>query len=372
MSKHEKYMDLALSLARSAQGQTAPNPMVGAVVVKDGEIVGMGAHLKAGSPHAEVHALRMAGEKTLGATIYVTLEPCSHHGRTPPCADALIKAGIAEVVVAALDPNPLVAGRGIEKLKAANINVLTGIREKEARQMNEVFNKFITTGKPFVTIKTAMTLDGKVATFTGSSRWITGDEARGEVHQLRHENEAILVGIGTVLEDNPKLTTRLPEGGRNPLRIVLDSSLRVPLEAEVVNVQEAKTWIYTTERADMQKIELLQAKGVRVIILTGQPSVNIEEMLAHLGQEGVSSLLVEGGSEVNGSFLQAKAADKMITYIAPKIVGGRNAPSPFGGQGVEQMNEAVPLLYREIKQVGQDFCIIGYPDWGERDVYRNH
>lgn len=370
MTKHEKFMDLALSLARSVQGQTEPNPLVGAVIVKNGEVVGMGAHLKAGSPHAEIHALRMAGDKAKGATIYVTLEPCSHYGRTPPCADALIEAGVAEVIVATLDPNPLVAGKGIEKLKAANINVLTGIREEEARQMNEVFNKFITTGKPFVTIKTAMTLDGKVATATGSSRWITGAAAREEVHQLRHINHAILVGAGTVFKDNPKLTTRLPDGGRNPIRIVVDSSLRIDLNAEVVTDNEAETWIYTTQRADQQKLSLLESKGVRVILLSGQAAVDIDEMLNHMGEQGISSLLVEGGGEINGSFLQAKAVDKVITYIAPKMVGGRSAPSPFGGQGVEQMNEAIPLLSSTIKKVGEDFCIIGYPDWGEQNVHR--
>lgn len=365
MEHHEYYMDLALSLAQSAQGQTAPNPMVGAVLVKDGEIVGMGAHLKAGEPHAEVHALRMAGEKANGATLYVTLEPCSHHGRTPPCAEAVVQAGIAQVVIAALDPNPLVAGRGMRRLQEAGIDVLFGLKEKDSVRLNEVFNKYITTGLPFVTVKTANTIDGKVATETGSSRWITGVEAREAVHQLRHQHQAILVGINTVIQDNPQLTTRLPQGGKNPVRIIVDSKLRIPLDAYVVIDGQAPTWIYTTQEADLHKKEELEEKGVKVFPVSPGPHVDIPSLLAHLGGEQITSVLVEGGSQINGSFLSNRSIDKLITFIAPKVVGGSHAPTSFGGEGVQRMEDAIELENVQLKQIGQDILIEGYPKWGE-------
>lgn len=365
MNCHEYFMDLALQWAKSAIGQTEPNPAVGAIIVKDGEIVGMGAHLKAGGPHAEVHALAMAGEKARGATMYVTLEPCSHYGRTPPCADAVIRAGISKAVIATLDPNPLVAGRGAKRLEEAGIEVLIGVREAEARQLNEVFNKFITSRKPFVTVKTANTLDGKVATETGSSRWITGEEARHYVHQLRHRNQAILVGVGTVIADNPQLTTRLPEGGRNPIRIILDSRLRIPLDARVLTDGQAPTWIYTTEEADPEKRERLAAMGIPVIPLSSGPQVDVSDVLAHLGEQQISSVLVEGGSQVNGSFLRAREIDKIITFIAPKLVGGQHAPTSFGGQGIDRMDQAILLSRMTVRRLGQDLCIEGYPEWGD-------
>jgi len=363
------YMDLALQWASAIEGQTQPNPKVGAVVVKDGEIVGIGTHLKAGGPHAEVHALAMAGDKAKGATAYVTLEPCSHYGRTPPCAEALIKAEVANVVIATLDPNPLVAGRGAAMLRDAGIEVVTGVCEEQSNLMNEVFNKFITTGKPFVTIKTAMTLDGKIATETGSSRWITGEAARHEVHRMRHSNQAILVGVETVRKDDPQLTTRLPQGGNNPLRIILDSTLRIPLDARVVTDSEAETWIYTTTAADQtEKILALEKRGVRVIPLPvedGEHGVPIHKLLTHLGSQKISSLLVEGGARVNASFLKEMAVDKIVSYIAPKLVGGERAPTPIGGFGVQEMDQAVHLTRMTYRQVGEDLCIEGYPKWRE-------
>jgi len=363
------YMDLALQWASAIEGQTQPNPKVGAVVVKDGEIVGIGTHLKAGGPHAEVHALAMAGDKAKGATAYVTLEPCSHYGRTPPCAEALIKAEVAKVVIATLDPNPLVAGRGAAMLRDAGIEVVTGVCEEQSNLMNEVFNKFITTGKPFVTIKTAMTLDGKIATETGSSRWITGEAARHEVHRMRHSNQAILVGVETVRKDDPQLTTRLPQGGNNPLRIILDSTLRIPLDAKVVTDSEAETWIYTTTAADQtEKILALEKRGVRVIPLPvedGEHGVPIHKLLTHLGSQKISSLLVEGGAQVNASFLKEMAVDKIVSYIAPKLVGGERAPTPIGGFGVQEMDQAVHLTRMTYRQVGEDLCIEGYPKWRE-------
>ncbi|RKD24379.1 riboflavin biosynthesis protein RibD [Ammoniphilus oxalaticus] len=367
MDQHEYYMQKALQWADSPGGQTEPNPKVGALLVKEHEIIGIGAHLKAGGPHAEVHALRMAGERANGATLYVTLEPCSHVGRTSPCAEAVIQAGIKKVVIATLDPNPLVAGRGVKMLKQAGIEVISGICEQQSLQMNEIFNKYITTGKPFVTVKTASTLDGKVATQTGSSRWISGPRSRLEVHRMRHESRAILVGVGTVLQDNPELTTRLPEGGRNPIRVILDSRLRTPLDCKLVTDGQAPTWIYTTTQAPKEKMELLQAHGIDVFPVSSGPSVDLSKMLKHLAEQGIASLLVEGGSQVNGSFLKAKEIDKIVTFIAPKLVGGEDAPTSFGGEGVMEMGEAVLLKNMKFRQVGDDLRIDGYPIWEEGD-----
>lgn len=365
MDSHEYYMEKALSWAASLGGQTEPNPKVGALLVKDHEIVGIGAHLKAGEPHAEIHALKMAGDRARGATLYVTLEPCSHIGRTPPCAEAVIEAGVKKAVIATLDPNPIVAGRGVEMLKEAGIEVKIGVCQQQAVRMNETFNKFITTGKPFVTIKTASTLDGKVATETGSSRWISGPDSRAEVHRMRHEHQAILVGIGTVLQDDPALTVRLPGGGKNPIRVVLDSTLRIPLHCRLVNDGQAPTWIYTTTEASAEKKEALMARGVSVFTVSDGPKVNIEKMLSHLGERGIASLLVEGGAQINGSFLQAQAVDKIVAFIAPKLVGGASAPTPFGGQGIKLMEDAIRLRDVSYRQVGDDLRVDGYPIWKE-------
>jgi diaminohydroxyphosphoribosylaminopyrimidine deaminase/5-amino-6-(5-phosphoribosylamino)uracil reductase len=357
-------MELALRLAEAARGQTSPNPAVGCVLVKDGRIVGMGSHLKAGEAHAEVQALRMAGEAARGATAYVTLEPCSHHGRTPPCADTLIKHGIESAVVAMLDPNPLVAGRGVARLEEAGIEVLTGVCEAEAKRLNEVFIKYITTRKPFVTVKTAMTLDGKVATYAGSSRWITGEEARLEVHRMRHEHDAILVGVNTVLTDDPQLTTRLALGGKNPIRVIVDTTLRIRLDAKVLTDGEAPTWIFTTERADPLKWERLEEMGVRVFSTGNEAQVDIDRLLTLLGAQEIASLLVEGGSQINSAFLHAQAIDKVVSYVAPKLVAGQGAPTPFGGLGIQEMNDAVSLVDVSFEKIGDDIKITGYPVWG--------
>jgi len=362
--EHREYMELALRLAEAARGQTSPNPAVGCVLVKDGRIVGMGSHLKAGEAHAEVQALRMAGEAARGATAYVTLEPCSHHGRTPPCADTLIKHGIESAVVAMLDPNPLVAGRGVARLEEAGIEVLTGVCEAEAKRLNEVFIKYITTRKPFVTVKTAMTLDGKVATYAGSSRWITGEEARLEVHRMRHEHDAILVGVNTVLTDDPQLTTRLALGGKNPIRVIVDTTLRIRLDAKVLTDGEAPTWIFTTERADPLKWERLEEMGVRVFSTGNEAQVDIDRLLTLLGAQEIASLLVEGGSQINSAFLHAQAIDKVVSYVAPKLVAGQGAPSPFGGLGIQEMNDAVSLVDVSFEKIGDDIKITGYPVWG--------
>ncbi|MGG4496117.1 bifunctional diaminohydroxyphosphoribosylaminopyrimidine deaminase/5-amino-6-(5-phosphoribosylamino)uracil reductase RibD [Brevibacillus reuszeri] len=365
MERDNQYMDMAIGLAKSATGQTSPNPLVGAVVVKDGAVVGMGAHLRAGEPHAEVHALRMAGDNASGATLYVTLEPCSHHGKTPPCADAVISAEITRVVIAILDPNPLVAGNGVQKLRDAGVEVTVGVKEEEARQLNEVFFHYITTKHPFVTVKTASTLDGKIASVTGHSRWITGSAARDQVHELRRQVDAILVGVGTVLADDPELTARCDgqRYGRQPVRVVLDNQLRTPLSARVLQeVEKVPTWIFTTAEAPAEQRDALLAKGAVVIPVAG--GVTVDAVLTILGERGITSLLVEGGAEVNGSFLQARAIQKIISYVSLKLIGGNGAPTPFGGQGFVTMDEAVVLTQTQVEQVDeQDIRIIGYPKW---------
>ncbi|GEB34590.1 bifunctional diaminohydroxyphosphoribosylaminopyrimidine deaminase/5-amino-6-(5-phosphoribosylamino)uracil reductase RibD [Brevibacillus parabrevis] len=364
MEQDMRFMALALDLARSANGQTSPNPLVGAVLVNNGEVVGMGAHLRAGEPHAEVHALRMAGQKAAGATLYVTLEPCSHHGKTPPCAEAVIAAGIRRAVIATLDPNPLVAGKGAEKLRAAGVEVVVGVHEAEAKKLNEVFFHFIKTRRPFVTIKTASTLDGKIATESGHSRWITGTRARGEVHELRRQHDAILVGVGTVLADDPLLTARLDgqAHGRQPVRVIWDSQLRTPLGANVIQNADAPTWIFTTKAAAQAKQEAFAEKGIRLFVADEQ--IRVDEVLDTLGEWGITSLLVEGGAAVNGAFLQARAIQKVISYVSLKMIGGGQAPTPFGGQGFSTMDQAVKLANPTVEQLDElDLRISGYPQW---------
>ncbi|CAM4069759.1 bifunctional diaminohydroxyphosphoribosylaminopyrimidine deaminase/5-amino-6-(5-phosphoribosylamino)uracil reductase RibD [Mesobacillus thioparans] len=358
--KHQDYMALAIKLANAAEGQTSPNPQVGAVLVKEGEIMGMGAHLKAGEPHAEVHAIRMAGEKANGATLYVTLEPCSHFGKTPPCSNLVIESGIKKVFVASVDPNPLVGGAGIKKMREAGIEVEVGLLEEEAIALNQVFFHYISTGLPYVTLKSATSLDGKIATVTGESKWITGEEARKDVHQFRHTHDAILVGVNTVIKDNPSLTTRLEAGGKNPIRVILDSHLRAPLEARVFNDDSAETIIVTGSDVEPEKEKQYKEKGIEIIKLETE-KVGIKEMLKKLGERGITSLYVEGGAEVHGSFLREKAFQRVITYIAPKLIGGRDAPSAYGGDGIAHLNETVPLKIIGVKQIGQDIRIIAEP-----------
>jgi diaminohydroxyphosphoribosylaminopyrimidine deaminase/5-amino-6-(5-phosphoribosylamino)uracil reductase len=358
------YMNLALNLASRTLGQTSPNPAVGAVLVKDNQIIGMGAHLKAGEPHAEVHAIRMAGEKAKAATLYVTLEPCSHFGKTPPCADLIVKTGIKKVVIATTDPNPQVAGKGIEKLKKAGIEVEVGLLQQEARELNKVFFYHIQTGLPYVTLKTAISLDGKTATVSGESKWITGEEARADVHRFRHQHDGILVGVNTVLADNPSLTTRLPGGGKNPVRIVLDTHLRTPLTKTIVTEKCAPTWIITGSDVDREREAAFQQLGVQIIKMD-HPQISIKEMLAALGKRGITSLFVEGGAEVHGSFLREQAFQQLISYIAPKLLGGKLAPTAFGGPGIEKIADAVSLQIKQVDLIGQDVRIIAEPKGDE-------
>ena len=354
------FMKLALDLARGTLGQTSPNPVVGAVLVKDGQIIGMGAHLKAGEPHAEVHAVEMAGDQAIGSVLYVTLEPCSHYGKTPPCSDLVIKTGIKKVFVATTDPNPQVAGKGIERMKKAGIEVEVGMLQEEARDLNKVFFYNIQSGLPYVTLKSAASIDGKTATVTGESRWITGEEARLDVHHFRHQHDGIMVGVNTVLKDNPSLTTRLVEGGKNPIRIILDTHLRTPLDAKIITNQKAPTWIITGADVDRKREIQLSELGIEVMKMESQ-KISIKEMLAALGKRGITSLFVEGGAEVHGSFLKERAFQQIITYIAPKLIGGKNAPASFGGQGIEQIGDAVSLNIIQVDLIGSDIRIIAEP-----------
>ncbi|MCR6110586.1 bifunctional diaminohydroxyphosphoribosylaminopyrimidine deaminase/5-amino-6-(5-phosphoribosylamino)uracil reductase RibD [Bacillus sp. A301a_S52] len=353
------YMELAIQMAAKTKGQTVPNPVVGCVIVKDSEIVGLGAHLKAGDPHAERHALAMAGEKAKEAVMYVTLEPCSHYGKTPPCADAIIEAGISKVFIASLDPNPKVSGKGIAKLKQAGIAIETGAHKAEADALNKEFFHYIRTSKPYVTLKTASSIDGKIATSSGESQWITGEEARKDSHRLRHENDAILVGVETIIQDNPMLTVRLSKGGHHPIRIILDSTLRIPLKSHVVTNTQADTWIVTTQRANQETKEALEQAGVTIFTVAGD-TIEIAELLTIIGKQQVSSLLVEGGGTVNDSFLRAGEFQCLIKYMAPMIIGGEQARSSFSGKGFSNLSDVPHLDLVNMELIGQDVKFVFY------------
>ncbi len=357
----EDFMRVALNLARNAIGRTSPNPLVGAVIVREGRIVGAGWHRKAGTPHAEIHALNMAGDLAKGATLYVTLEPCSHYGRTGPCAEAVVKAGIKRVVIGMGDPNPKVAGKGIAILKRAGIEVRCGVLEDEARALNEVFLKWIATQKPFVVLKTAMSLDGKIATHTGKSQWITGEAARRRVHEYRDTYDGILVGIGTVLADNPSLTARLPDGqGKNPVRIVVDSKARTPLDAKLVTDGAALTIIAVTAKAPQERVQALKDKGVAIMVAGDGEQVDMDLLMRKLGEMEICSVFVEGGGQVNFSLLKAGLVDKVHAFIAPKLIGGREALTPVEGEGFAELTEAVELERTTVETIGQDILLTGY------------
>ena len=362
MKTDEKYMDQALELAALARGRTSPNPLVGAVLVKDDKVIGEGYHHQAGTPHAEIHALNQAGDQARGATLYVTLEPCTHVGRTPPCADAVIAAGVARVVIAALDPNPKVAGNGLRKLREAGIEAEAGVREKQSRRLNEVFWKYIQTGQPLIALKTAMTLDGKIATYSGDSRWVTGDSARQEVHRLRNIYDGILVGIGTVLKDDPRLNTRLKGTGvRDPVRIIIDGRLQMRLDGNIARTaQRQRTLVFCSNQADPRTQLKMERMGLHVIGLGCSPDiVPLEEVMQILGRMEICSVLVEGGGEINGYLLEHELVDKVYWFIAPKLIGGREAPTPIGGQGLPLMQEAWPLKSVEMQTFGSDILISG-------------
>jgi len=358
---HKQTMRRAIALGRKGVGKTSPNPAVGCVIVRDGVIVGEGWHRKAGTPHAEVHALAQAGAKARGADVYVTLEPCAHFGKTPPCADALVDAGVARVFVGMIDPNPKVSGGGIAKLQAAGIPVESGILEEECRRLNEPFIKHMTTGRPFVILKSALTLDGKIATATGDSRWITNDRSRRYVHRLRSGVDAVMVGVRTVLADDPQLTARLP-GGRDPMRVVVDSTLRIPLQARLLHLQSSARTVIATTSLDEAKIGKLRAAGAEVLhCACSNGHVDLGDLFDRLGQQGIQSVLLEGGRELAGGALHRGLIDKFLLFYAPKIIGG-DGLDPFAGPGAERIDAALRLTRITTRRFGDDILVEGYPE----------
>lgn len=349
-------MQRCLELARRALGRTSPNPMVGAVIVKDGEIVGEGFHPRVGEPHAEVFALKAAGDRARGATIYVSLEPCNHYGRTPPCSEALVAAAVAKVVVGMVDPNPLVAGGGIARLRAAGIEVLVGVEEEACKKLNEGFVHRILHHRPFGILKYAMTLDGKIATTTGHSAWVTNQDARSEVHQLRAACDAIIVGGNTVRQDNPYLTSHRQEA-HNPLRVVMSRTLNLPEKAHLWETAEAPTLVLTEKGANADFQELLRNQGVEVVELT---PLAPDQVMAYLYERGFCSVLWECGGILAARAIAQGAVQKVLAFIAPKIIGGSNAPTPVGDLGFTTMTEALSLERVAIRVVGSDCLVEGY------------
>ena len=358
----KKYMERALQLAENGRGYTSPNPMVGAVVVRAGQIVGQGYHARAGLPHAEVNALNQARAEaeTKGSTLYVSLEPCCFSGRTPPCTDAIIQAGIDRVVCAVEDPNPKVSGRGIQMLRGAGIDVEVGCMEHEARRLNEFYFKYMRTGVPFVSLKIAQTLDGRIAASNGSSRWISGEESRRCVHGLRSQHDAVLVGVTTVAKDDPELTVRFVEG-ENPIRIVLDRTLSIPLESRVViEGGQGRTIVATSDEADSFRKKQLQAKGLDVwsFPMNEGRNFDLKALLKKAAEESITSLLVEGGSEVFSTFLRSRLVDKIYIFLAPIILG--SGLSSIGDIGIDTIGGALPLRDFEVQRCGEDVLVTGY------------
>jgi len=368
VSSDRLYMKRALYLAARGKGKTNPNPMVGAVIVNQGRVVGEAYHHQAGKPHAEILALHQAGPRARGGVLYVTLEPCCHtHKRTPPCVPLLIQSGLTRVCVAMADPNSLVSGQGVQKLKRAGLEVVVGVLEEEAQQLNEVYRHWISTGRPFVILKGAMTLDGKIATKTGQSKWITGEQARRDVHRVRGQADAVMVGIGTVVADNPELSARgskhasTQRMGRQPVRVILDSHLRIPLKAKVLSwVHEQPTIVCTTAQASPQKIQTLKDRGIQVWVLPKKSGmVSLKAALGKLGKAGMSTVLIEGGSTLNASALHEGLVNQVRLYVAPQLLGGQDAKSLIGGVSPKTMGQAWPLVNPELKKIGQDWLVMG-------------
>lgn len=359
--KHTFYMKRALRLARRGREKTSPNPMVGAVVVREDQVVGEGYHHAPGEPHAEILALRSAGDQAKGATLYTTLEPCCHtNKRTPPCTAAIMESGISQLVSAMQDPNPLVCGKGFEMLEKAGIHVRRDVLRSEAERLNAAFMKYMKSGRPFVTLKAAMTLDGRIATASGESKWISGEKSRKEVDRLRAEADGVLVGIGTVLADDPMLRLRRVKG-RNPLRIVIDPYLKTPLHAKLVTTAESTpTLLLTTAKAPAHQIEQMKSAGVRVDLLCDEAGIiPFEAILTHLGKIGITHLLIEGGGGVNGAALRSGGVDRVIFYIAPRLLCGEDAVSVVGGRAIPNLSGALSLEGVKIKRMGEDIRVEG-------------
>jgi len=348
-------------IAKRGVGKTSPNPAVGAVLVKNDKIISKGYHKKAGFAHAEINALREAGREARGADMYATLEPCSHFGKTPPCTDAIIKAGIKRVFIGMKDPNPLVAGRGIRRLRNAGIKVEIGILENECKNINEAYRKYITTKTPFVTLKLASTLDGRIATCTGESKWITGEAARRFAHKMRAEADAVMIGIGTVLKDNPALTTRLVKG-KDPVRVVVDSSLRIPISSRVLNREKGAIIVATTKDKGQKekKIKALNAKGTEVLLLPAKDGmVDLTALIQELAKREITSVMIEGGSNLAASAIKEAIVDKVAIFVAPKILGKEGLPM-IENLGIKRIKNAIRLRGFECQKLGEDILLEGY------------
>ncbi|MBI9035891.1 MAG: bifunctional diaminohydroxyphosphoribosylaminopyrimidine deaminase/5-amino-6-(5-phosphoribosylamino)uracil reductase RibD [Bacteroidales bacterium] len=361
-SEDVRFMKHSLALAEKGLGFVNPNPLVGAVIVKDGRIIGEGYHECFGEAHAEINAIRNCRESLEGSTIYVTLEPCSHFGKTPPCSLAIIENKFKKVVIAMSDPNPLVAGRGIAMMQEKGIEVFCGLLEQEAKKINEVFIKYITNKKPFVALKTAMSLDGKIAAHTGDSKWISNEISRNFVHELRNRYAGIMVGADTVIADDPSLTCRVVgQETRNPVRIVVDSTLRMPENSQILNVTDARTVIAVTERADKKKVNSFRERGVEILEVKAiSGKVDLEDLMIHLGEMNIDGILLEGGGTLNFSALQSGIVDKVYSFIAPKFIGGIHAKTPVEGLGVEKVSNAFELDQIQCEQMDNDILITGY------------
>lgn len=357
----EYYMDLAINLARKGIGKVNPNPMVGAVIVKDNKIIGTGYHKNYGGKHAEINAIENSIENLSGSTMYVNLEPCSHFGKTPPCVDKIIENRIGKVVIASVDPNPLVQGKGVKKLRDAGIEVKVGVLDEENKNLNEVFIKYIKNKKPFIVMKVAMSLDGKIATSTGKSKWISCEESRRCVHKLRSELMGILVGINTVINDDPMLDCRL-ENGKNPIRIIVDTTLKIPIDSKIVSSAKLiRTIVVTTKNANRSMIKSLEDKGVEILTVNLKNNlVDLKEMINKLGKLNIDSILIEGGSRLNYSSISENIVDKVQVYLAPIILGGESSKTPIGGQGIFDIKEAFKINRLKYTKVGSDILIEGY------------
>ncbi|MFZ4855473.1 MAG: bifunctional diaminohydroxyphosphoribosylaminopyrimidine deaminase/5-amino-6-(5-phosphoribosylamino)uracil reductase RibD [Desulfuromonadaceae bacterium] len=361
MTADTKQMKRALTLARKGIGKTSPNPVVGCVIVKNGTVVGEGWHKKAGGPHAEIHALEMAGDAARDADVYVTLEPCCHSGKTPPCSKALIKAGVRQVVAGMRDPNPEVNGGGLEALEAAGIKTSCGMLEEECRAINLPFIKYVTTGMPYVTYKCAMTLDGNIATLTGESRWISCEESRKQVHLMRSRMDAVMVGVDTIIADNPQLTVRHVRG-KDPLRIIVDTRLRTPKTVTILNGELSTKTIIATSEIDTDIHRPYLDQGATVVVCDEcDGRVSMQDLLQKLGIMGVQSILLEGGSRLAGSMLQLGVIDELVFFVAPKIIGS-NGFAPFNLQGITSMADAIKLDFTDMRRIGSDIVVTARPE----------
>ncbi len=352
-----KYMQRAINLAERGRGWTSPNPLVGCVIVKNGKIIAEGYHEKIGGWHAERNAILNSDADITGATAYVTLEPCCHHGRTPPCSNLLIERGIKKVFIGSRDPNPLVSGKGAKQLRTAGVEVVEDFMREECDKLNPIFFHYIQTKRPYVLLKYAMTADGKIATSTGESKWITGETARAKVQETRHQYSAIMVGVETVLADNPMLNSRMPNA-RQPIRVVCDSQLRTPLDCQLVQTANEYRTVIATVCEDLQKIEQYRPLGVEMLVCKAKNKrVDLEDLLQKLGEIQIDSLLIEGGSSLNFSALESGVVNRVHCYIAPKLVGGKQAKTPIGGEGIVDLSRAVKLKLVSMEMVGEDILI---------------